>query len=145
MQVFLDIRHFAKNRSKNHFPTSISCCRASVILFGHSKILTKICRNFRHSLFCQTRSQNNIDRELDVYEGVPFAEPPVRFEHPVKKAAWDGTWNATYVRPSCYQQSLYVIKDQLELSEDCLYLNIYVPNGVSVQNGLKKWIFKVIF
>ena len=75
----------------------------------------------------------NIDRELDVYEGVPFAEPPVRFEHPVKKSAWDGTWNATYVRPSCYQQSLYVIKDQLELSEDCLYLNIYVPNGVSME------------
>ena len=27
----------------------------------------------------------NIDRELDVYEGVPFAEPPVRFEYPREK------------------------------------------------------------
>ncbi|XP_072039270.1 acetylcholinesterase-like [Amphiura filiformis] len=73
----------------------------------------------------------NIDREIDVYEGVPFAEPPVRFEHPVKKTTWDGTYNATYLRPSCYQESLTVVKDQLEVSEDCLYLNIYVPHGIS--------------
>ena len=73
----------------------------------------------------------NIDRELDVYEGVPFAEPPVRFEYPVKKTAWSGTWDATYVRPSCYQQSRFVDRDGLQVSEDCLYLNIYVPNGVS--------------
>ncbi len=71
----------------------------------------------------------NIDRELDVYEGVPFAEPPIRFEYPVKKAAWNGTYNATYVRPSCYQVSPYV--EGLEVSEDCLYMNIYVPRGVS--------------
>ncbi|XP_072039266.1 cholinesterase-like [Amphiura filiformis] len=73
----------------------------------------------------------NIDREIDVYEGVPFAEPPVRFEHPVKKAAWNGTYNATYVRPSCYQEALIVAKDGLELSEDCLYMNIYVPREIS--------------
>ena len=74
----------------------------------------------------------NVDKELDVYLGVPFAEPPVRFEHPVKKSAWDGTWNASYIRPTCYQDSLYTAKDQLEVSEDCLYLNIYVPHGVSI-------------
>ena len=73
----------------------------------------------------------NIDKELDVYEGIPFAESPVRFEYPVKKTAWDGTYNATYLRPSCFQDSLWVIMDQLEVSEDCLYLNIYVPHGVS--------------
>ncbi|XP_072039265.1 acetylcholinesterase-like [Amphiura filiformis] len=73
----------------------------------------------------------NIDRELDVYEGVPFAEPPVRFEHPVKKMTWDGTYNATYVRPSCYQDSLFSRADGLEVSEDCLYLNMYVPHGIT--------------
>ncbi|XP_072039269.1 acetylcholinesterase-like [Amphiura filiformis] len=82
----------------------------------------------------------NVDREIDVYEGVPFAEPPVRFEHPVKKTTWDGTYNATYVRPSCYQESLYVIKDQLEVSEDCLYLNIYAPRGIT-DAAVMVWIY----
>ncbi|XP_072038915.1 acetylcholinesterase-like [Amphiura filiformis] len=70
----------------------------------------------------------NIDRELDVYEGVPYAEAPVRFEHPVKKTAWAGTYDATYARPSCYQAPT---QDIVQVSEDCLYMNIYVPRGVT--------------
>ncbi|XP_072039267.1 cholinesterase-like [Amphiura filiformis] len=73
----------------------------------------------------------NIEREIDVYEGVPFAEPPVRLEHPVKKTTWDGTYNATYVRPSCYQGWPSLGQDELEVNEDCLYMNIYVPRGIT--------------
>ncbi|XP_072038917.1 acetylcholinesterase-like isoform X2 [Amphiura filiformis] len=73
----------------------------------------------------------NIVKEIDVYEGVPFAEPPVRFEHPVKKAAWNGIYNATYTRPICYQDIFYTPKDGSEISEDCLYMNIYVPRGIT--------------
>ncbi|XP_072034357.1 cholinesterase-like [Amphiura filiformis] len=73
----------------------------------------------------------NVDRELDVYEGVPFAEPPVRFEHPVKKVAWNGTYNATYVRPSCYQDWAALVREELKTDEDCLYMNIYVPRRIT--------------
>ena len=73
----------------------------------------------------------NIDKEIDVYLGVPYAEPPVRFEYPVEKSAWNGTWNATYTRSDCYQNAFYNNEVAFQPSEDCLYLNIYVPRGVS--------------
>ena len=71
----------------------------------------------------------NIDREIHAYEGVPYAEPPKRFEATEKKATWSGTWNATYARPACIQSPTTTFG--LPVSEDCLYLNIYVPSGVS--------------
>ena len=67
-----------------------------------------------------------VDKTVDVFKGVPFAEPPVgsrRFQPPVAKGSWDGTYNATYFRDSC-PQSTYAI----QYSEDCLYLNIYAPS-----------------
>ena len=73
----------------------------------------------------------NIHKEIDVYLGVPFAEPPVRFEYPVEKSAWNGSWNATYTRPDCYQNKIYNNEVAFQPSEDCLYLNIYAPRGVS--------------
>ena len=73
----------------------------------------------------------NIDKEIDIYLGVPYAEPPVRFEYPVEKSAWNGTWNATYARPGCYQNKIYKNAFEIDVSEDCLYLNIFVPRGVS--------------
>ena len=73
----------------------------------------------------------NIHKEIDVYLGVPFAEPPVRFEYPVEKSAWNGTWNATYTRPDCYQNKIYNNEVAFQPSEDCLYLHIYAPKGVS--------------
>ena len=75
----------------------------------------------------------NINRKIEVYEGVPYAEPPDRFERPEKKAPWNGIWNATYPRAACIQNPASTYG--LRISEDCLYLNIYVPNGVSL------WIF----
>ncbi|XP_067093609.1 thyroglobulin [Osmerus mordax] len=61
--------------------------------------------------------------------GVPYARPPIgarRFSAP-EPAVWSGTWNATVPRASCLQPG------DLETSassEDCLYLNIFVPSGI---------------
>ncbi|XP_030828982.1 carboxylesterase 5A [Strongylocentrotus purpuratus] len=67
-----------------------------------------------------------ITTNVDVYLGVPFAEPPVRFAAPVSKEPWEGDWNATYFRDTCSQ----VVTDPLQMpaSEDCLYLNVFAPN-----------------
>ncbi|XP_063952545.1 carboxylesterase 5A-like [Lytechinus pictus] len=67
-----------------------------------------------------------ITTNVDVFLGVPFAEPPVRFAAPVPKAPWEGDWNATYFRDTC---SNNVMRDplQMQASEDCLYLNIFAP------------------
>ena len=78
----------------------------------------------------------NINRDIHAYEGVPYAEPPSRFERPEKKAHWNGIWDATYPRSACIQNPAATLG--LPISEDCLYLNIYVPSGVSVMQGVRK-------
>ncbi|XP_077524768.1 acetylcholinesterase-like [Amblyomma americanum] len=67
--------------------------------------------------------------------GIPFAEPPVgelRFKKPVPKKPWEGVYNATSQPPFCPQppiriNNFFLIKPTDLISEDCLYLNVFVP------------------
>ncbi|XP_055780470.1 thyroglobulin-like [Salvelinus fontinalis] len=61
--------------------------------------------------------------------GVPYAHPPIRALRfaPPQPAEWSGTWNATITRPSCLQPGAV---ESSASSEDCLYLNIFVPSGI---------------
>jgi hypothetical protein len=88
-----------------------------------------------------SRSQKAI-----VYLGIPFAQPPrkPRFQPPITDPlpSWTEVKNATSFAPACLQKKEalrehhYFLSDilseqigALELSEDCLYLNIFVPDG----------------
>ncbi|XP_022165542.1 esterase E4-like [Myzus persicae] len=62
--------------------------------------------------------------------GIPYAKPPVgnlRFKPPVKHPGWSGTLKAFSVGNMCVQYSF--LKNKIVGSEDCLYLNIFVPQG----------------
>ena len=62
-----------------------------------------------------------------VFRGVPFAEPPVgrlRFRAPEQVRPWKGERDATRFRPAAMQPAA-----GFEQSEDCLYLNIWAPEG----------------
>ncbi len=63
--------------------------------------------------------------------GVPFAAPPVgdlRFKKPQAPAKWDGVRDATKLPKACAQgPNEFVSLDINDFSEDCLYLNIYMP------------------
>ena len=55
------------------------------------------------------------------------------FQKP-EKPAWTGVWDATYYRPAC-PQIPWLVKQTVpgfnradNTSEDCLYMNIFVPN-----------------
>ncbi len=74
----------------------------------------------------------NIQKDIDVFLGIPYAEPPVgdrRFEAPLPKAPWsaDDVYNATYPRDIC-MQAPPGYGDDVSMSEDCLHLNVYAPN-----------------
>ncbi|XP_041941809.1 thyroglobulin [Alosa sapidissima] len=59
--------------------------------------------------------------------GIPYAQPPInalRFSPP-QPADWTESWNATFPRPSCIQPGV-----TSGTSEDCLYLNVFVPAGL---------------
>ncbi|XP_057692743.1 fatty acyl-CoA hydrolase precursor, medium chain [Corythoichthys intestinalis] len=75
------------------------------------------------------------------YLAVPFAKPPVgpglRFAPPQKVEGWQGVRDATKQPPMCVQHRQFLIdlldmiggiaKEIPDISEDCLYLNIYTP------------------
>lgn len=65
--------------------------------------------------------------------GIPYAKPPVherRFSRPEKFGDFKSfvMYDATYYRPHCIQlQGAYLYLEAFQQSEDCLYLNIFVP------------------
>ncbi|XP_052024993.1 acetylcholinesterase isoform X1 [Apodemus sylvaticus] len=76
---------------------------------------------------------------VSAFLGIPFAEPPVgsrRFMPPEPKRPWSGVLEATTFQNVCYQyvDTLYpgfegteMWNPNRELSEDCLYLNVWTP------------------
>jgi len=83
---------------------------------------------------------NDIFETIYVYEflGLPFAEPPLnekryQFPYDMPNIFPGNVYNATYARPSCIQiLDLTVNWSEIwnppgEISEDCLYMNIWVP------------------
>ena len=82
-----------------------------------------------------------------VYKGIPFAKPPVgdlAFRHPVSPEPWDGVFHADSGSANPIQdQGGFSVPNN---SQDCLYLNIFVPeeNGKKeVQKGrpVMVWIY----
>ncbi|PRD28266.1 UNVERIFIED_CONTAM: Acetylcholinesterase-1 [Trichonephila clavipes] len=73
------------------------------------------------------------DLEIEGFLGIPFAEPPVgdsRFRKPVPKNSWTDVYDASKLPPTCVQnitEIYYWSPDAEHMTEDCLYLNLWVP------------------
>lgn len=77
----------------------------------------------------QVRGQ--VEGRLAVFKGVPFAKPPVgdlRWRAPQPVEAWNGVQDATRFDAACMQAKTPVA-DYEAISEDCLYLNVWAPEG----------------
>lgn len=97
-------------------------------------------------------------KRIAAYVGIPYAQPPLdfrRFAPPeyTDLLQWEGVRNATIFAPDCMQSDpmkednvqnplsrhdelfMKLLEKQVEepkkkeYSEDCLYLNVYVPDG----------------
>ena len=77
--------------------------------------------------------------KVERYFGIPYAVTPERFQKPQVKAAMDHNtiYDATKFKPSCSQLRIPLFGQRKrglnwpEMSEDCLFLNIYKPGGKS--------------
>ncbi|KAG7280423.1 hypothetical protein CRUP_028163 [Coryphaenoides rupestris] len=86
--------------------------------------------------------------------GIPFAEPPVahrRFRRAEPKRPWTDVYEANAYPKACYQfvdtsypgfQGIEMWNPNREMSEDCLYLNVWVPSSVRPHNlTVMVWIY----
>uniref|UniRef100_A0A8C7RDL4 Neuroligin 2b n=1 Tax=Oncorhynchus mykiss TaxID=8022 RepID=A0A8C7RDL4_ONCMY len=101
---------------------------------------------------------NEILGPVEQYLGVPYATPPIgerRFQPPEAPGSWQEIRNATQFAPVCPQNVHGVLPeimlpvwftDNLDAaagyvqnqSEDCLYLNVYVPTEDDIRDRRKK-------
>ncbi|KAH9910175.1 carotenoid ester lipase precursor [Epithele typhae] len=104
------------------------------------------------------------DGDVNNFLGIPFGKPPtedLRFNLPVAVDAYTGTHNVTAYGPSCpqqaqTQQSLAELPSDVvdyanttvfasieSADEDCLSLNVIVPNGAKIGDDLPVavWVF----
>ena len=92
---------------------------------------------------------------VDQYLGVPYAAPPIgekRFMPPDQPSSWSGIKNATQFMPVCPQNIRNTVPEIMmpiwftynldfvatyiqDQSEDCLFLNIYVPTVEGESGG----------
>ncbi|OWF36526.1 Carboxylesterase 4A [Mizuhopecten yessoensis] len=87
----------------------------------------------------------------DVYQfrKIPYAKPPIglfRFRKPMKIPPWNNTLNATKYGPACIQ-AMERGSDFFPVSEDCLFLNVFVPNEISTtaNKSVMIWIHGGVF
>lgn len=105
-------------------------------------------------------NQPSITAKANAYLGVPFAKsPPERFSPPEVVPSWSSPLQAQAVKPACIQQfsgsgatqerTKQFFNNPLnappEESEDCLYLNVYTPAGVTAtsKKAVMFWLFGV--
>ncbi len=73
--------------------------------------------------------QGTVEDGIAVFRGIPFAAPPVgdlRWKAPQPAVPWKGVLEATRFAPSPVQARVEWMGD-IEMSEDCLYLNVWTP------------------
>ncbi|KFO31952.1 bile salt-activated lipase [Fukomys damarensis] len=78
---------------------------------------------------------------VDVFKGIPFATAKT-LENPQRHPGWQGTLKATDLQTACMQTTF--TEDSVFGDQDCLYLNIWVPQGrdqVSQDLPVMIWIY----
>lgn len=78
---------------------------------------------------------------IEIFKGIPYAAPPVgklRWRAPQPAAKWKGVRASDKFGPACMQPIAAPGAPgpkREEMSEDCLYLNVYRPAGAPAQAG----------
>lgn len=88
--------------------------------------------------------QGKLEDGVFVFHSIPFAAPPVgdfRFRSPQPVIPWQGTLNVTEVKSDCPQMPI-LGPTAKSVDEDCLYLNVYVPQTTNAESlPVMFWIY----
>uniref|UniRef100_A0A8C4S5C1 Carboxylic ester hydrolase n=1 Tax=Erpetoichthys calabaricus TaxID=27687 RepID=A0A8C4S5C1_ERPCA len=86
-----------------------------------------------------TNKKVGFRKYLDIFKGIPFAAPPGRFENPKPHPGWSGILKANEFKNRCLQMTL--LQTGTRGGEDCLFLNIWVPQHAKVSTDLPVMVF----
>ncbi|OBT65905.1 hypothetical protein VE03_05440 [Pseudogymnoascus sp. 23342-1-I1] len=84
---------------------------------------------------------------VSVFKGIPFAAPPtgsLRWKAPAAAASWSGTYNATVFGAECaqsYSGGGIFSSGSTDIAEDCLYLNVWRPEGATSASKLPVYVW----
>ncbi|XP_052659851.1 cholinesterase isoform X2 [Harpia harpyja] len=90
---------------------------------------------------------------VTAFLGIPYGQPPIgrlRFQKPEPREKWSDVWDATKHANSCYQliDTTYpgfpgseMWNPKTNLSEDCLYLNVWIPSPKPKNATVMVWIY----
>jgi len=88
--------------------------------------------------------QGTVEDGIAVFRGIPFAAPPVgelRWKAPQPVEPWEGVLNADRYAPVPVQVKTQWMGD-IEMSEDCLFLNVWTPAKSSREKlPVMVWIY----
>lgn len=93
-----------------------------------------------------------VDPSITAFKGIPFAAPPVgnlRWHAPMTPAPWQGIRAANKFSANCIQTIVdtrspwtYEFMAHGEVSEDCLYLNVWTPaKAAGEKHAVFVWIY----
>ena len=80
---------------------------------------------------------------VNTYLGVPYAAPPVgdlRWRPPVRPQSWSTVRDTTKYGNSCVQTYTLGVFAKESFTEDCLYLNVFAPQGGRGARPVMVWI-----
>uniref|UniRef100_A0A3Q2YGB3 Bile salt-activated lipase-like n=1 Tax=Hippocampus comes TaxID=109280 RepID=A0A3Q2YGB3_HIPCM len=86
-----------------------------------------------------TNKGTGLFTSVDVFKGIPFADTPGLWEKPKPHPGWEGVLKATKYAERCLQVTL--LQTQTRGSVDCLYLNIFVPQGLKLSSNLPVMVY----
>ena len=89
--------------------------------------------------------QGYVVKDIEVYKGVPYAEPPIgdlRFNAPMSKKSWSGVLEATNFGPVAPQPPRPFTPQPAppQSEEGCLTLNIWTPGTDDKKRPVMLWI-----
>jgi len=75
-----------------------------------------------------------------LFQGIPYAAPPGRWQPPQRVAPWTGIRAATRPGPECVQAAVFWRPGSpASWNEDCLSLNVFTPRTVKAKTPVLVW------
>ncbi|XP_077991319.1 cholinesterase-like [Glandiceps talaboti] len=120
-------------------------CTFITLGFGQEKTISG---TTKYGSLLGTRKTFENGKQVDYFLGIPYAEQPLRFQ---PSSLWTETWNGTKTATSygdnCWQPKMKLDHPGLSwqhtvenLSEDCLFLNIWTPWPRRNNTAVMVWI-----